>query len=55
MKAEWDGKGWNIPEKVIEWRGIAYDPVQRTLDLHTALEELKKEFDELMTKEEETQ
>jgi hypothetical protein len=52
VKAEWNGKNWNIPETVTEWRGLAVDPAQKEKDLMEALEELKKEFDELMALEE---
>jgi formylmethanofuran dehydrogenase subunit E len=52
IKAEWNGKKWNIAETVTEWRGLAVDPAQKEKDLMEALEELKKEFDELMIKQE---
>ena len=47
MKAQWDGKGWNIPEKVIEWRGITEAEHQMLLEL----EAVKKEVDELLERE----
>lgn len=52
---DWNGKFWCMAEtnskaqsKVTEWRGLSTDPDERNEDLEKALEELKKEFDELM-------
>jgi len=61
-KAEWRKKKWYTldvdnqeyaihSDVVTEWRGIAYDPVQKEADLMKALEELKEEFDKLMVEE----
>jgi hypothetical protein len=52
MKANWNGKSWDTPEKVTEWRGLAEDPVAKEIALAKALDELKEEFEKLMAEEE---
>jgi hypothetical protein len=52
----WTGKKWingqgEQRKDVGKWRGLNFDPVQKEEDLQKALEELKKEFDELMANE----
>ena len=53
-KVEWIGSKWLTDNEITEWRGIAYDPVQKEADLAKALEELKEDFEKLMLEESET-
>jgi hypothetical protein len=55
---DWNGKFWCMCDtnlkslnKVTEWRGLAEDPAKKEKDLLQALEELKKEFEELTANE----
>ena len=54
QKVEWTGKKWITDNEVTDWRGIAYDPVQKEADLLKALDELKEEFEKLVLEESET-